>query len=138
MLTCNFLCAGSGATSVVQVAHCIPLDQKVAVKRIDLESCGSSIEELQVCVCLSVCVPFFIVITPSPPSLSVSSLPLVPSPSLLLSLSLPLPPSSLPPSPQKEISLMSNCHHPNVTNFFTSFVVKEELWLVMKLMTGGT
>ena len=36
----------------MQVARCIPLDQKVAVKRIDLESCGSSIEELQVCVCV--------------------------------------------------------------------------------------
>ena len=40
--------SGSGATSVVQVARCIPLNQKVAVKRIDLERCGSSIEEIQV------------------------------------------------------------------------------------------
>ena len=38
---------GSGATSVVHVARCIPNNQKVAIKRIDLEQCGATIEELQ-------------------------------------------------------------------------------------------
>ena len=33
---------------MVQTANCIPLKRKVAIKRIDLERCGSSIEELQV------------------------------------------------------------------------------------------
>ena len=38
---------GTGATSIVQVAQCLTNGQKVAVKRIDLEQCGSTIEELQ-------------------------------------------------------------------------------------------
>ena len=40
--------AGSGATAVVQVARCVKNDKKVAIKRIDLERCGCTIEELQV------------------------------------------------------------------------------------------
>ncbi|KAI6647291.1 Heat shock protein 75 kDa, mitochondrial-like isoform X1 [Oopsacas minuta] len=76
---------GYGGTASVQAATCIPLNKRVAIKRIDLDQCTSSIEDIL-----------------------------------------------------KEVRMMSQCSHPNVIEYHTSFIHNQELLLVMTLMGCGS
>lgn len=37
-----------------------------------------------------------------------------------------------------EAAILSYCNHPNIVKYFTCHEIKEELWVVMELMEGGT
>ncbi|KAL0593466.1 Protein GVQW1 [Plecturocebus cupreus] len=132
----------SGATAVVQAAYCAPKKEKVAIKRINLEKCQTSMDEL---------LRFQLLFSlwgwdqPSPTkraSSPVHSAPRSAAPAKRVALATRVAPSPIEShclpgwNAVKEIQAMSQCHHPNIVSYYTSFVVKDELWLVMKLLSG--
>ncbi|XP_064925822.1 STE20/SPS1-related proline-alanine-rich protein kinase isoform X1 [Columba livia] len=140
---------GSGATAVVQAALCKPRQERVAIKRINLEKCQTSMDELLVILLPRDC-GLFLMQKFLPLKEMISSAGNCQCKRYLEfdTEGMVHPVSSDKMAclqwrtqnalPMKEIQAMSQCNHPNVVTYYTSFVVKDELWLVMKLLSGGS
>ncbi|CAG0919794.1 unnamed protein product [Notodromas monacha] len=122
---------GVGATAAVQEAFCKPRKEKCAIKRINLDKWNTTMEELlKEIQAMSMCVGATAAVQeafckPRKEKCAIKRINLDKWNTTMEEL-------------LKEIQAMSMCHHENVVTYFTSFVVGEELWLILRLMGSGS